>query len=136
MKNSSQTQHCRSEARRKEEHKIQTKWSVAQIGCEIVSARTVHLMHCSPLQSLFTFLTLWLFVTIFCFLPFYPCNSFWFCFFLVISYTLSTYISLNLYKLSINQKIDGRSFQLSRFFSSLPHFLSFSFLFFGQPNTL
>ena len=73
------------------------------------------------------------FVTISCFFPFYPCNSFWFCFLLVISYTLSTYISLSLYKLSITSlnfgnTESGRQFPRCFLFS---HFFSFSFPFLG-----
>ena len=105
------------------------------------------LQHCSPSWALFTAPTLFtilgtvhpvarsgflrcaLFAFVFVFFPFYPCNSFWFCFifFLVISYTLSTYISLSLYKLSITSllAIDGGR-QFRRCFLLSPIFFSFS----------
>ena len=75
------------------------------------------------------FLRCALFAFVFGFFQFYPCNSFWFCFFffLVISYTLSTYISLSLYKLSITSllAIDGGR-QFRRCFLLSPIFFSFS----------
>ena len=57
-KNSSQTQHCRSETRRKEEQKIQRKWSTAKIlqGCEIFAT-------CKILQGCEIFPTCEIFAT-------------------------------------------------------------------------
>ena len=71
----------------------------------------------------------------FCFFPYYPCNSFWFWFFfLVISYTMSTYISLSLYKLSITFAIYfwGEAFSSPVFFLYCSLFFHFLFYFLGS----
>ena len=129
MENSSQTQHCRSKTNRKEEQK--TKENEAQqifvTTCEIAPARPIHptTVHIS---ALFTC------ISSFCC---FCCNffvsshfvlviAFSFSFFLVISYTLSTYIRLSLYKLWINHfgnTESGR--QVPRCFLFLPFFFPF-----------
>ena len=140
MNNSSQTQHRRSETKRKEEQK--TKENEAQkilvTTCEIAPARYYLSCHCSHFSTVHLHFTLLLFLLqFFCFFPFYHCNSFWFCFFfLVISYTLSTYISLGLYKLSKKSLL---AIDSGRQFARCFPLSLFSFIFFPlsrQPNTL
>ena len=95
---------------------------------KFIPAHTVHLPATVHHAARSCFLTLCPVCFNFCFFPYYPCNSFWFCFFfLVISYTLSTYISLSLYKLSITSAIEKEGTTVS----PLLHF--FIFLSFSLP---
>ena len=103
---------------------MQEKWSIAKFGsCSTVhSSSTVH-----PTAPALQHFTLLLFLLQF-FVPSHFVLVIAFCFnFFVISYTLSTYINLSLYKLAINLTFGntegGQQFPRYFLFS---HFLSFS----------
>ena len=134
MKKLSQTQLCRSETKKKEKQKTE------EIGApaKLVPASTVHPAHCS---SYCPFLLFTLCPVCICFW-FFPILTLVIAFvlvFFVTSLILSTYISLSLYKLSINSNQlhvgnteRGGSFSAASF----SHFLSFSFPFLGYQTLL
>ena len=129
MKNSSPTQHCRSKTREKNSRKQKKMehYRNAFPTSTVHPASIVPPAACSPAFHASVFL-LHFFVSS----NFNPCNSFCFGFFLVISYTLSTYISLSLYKLT-SLHVGNRERQFPRSFLS-----PFSFIFFPLsrlPNT-
>ena len=130
MKNSSQNQHRRSNTKRKEEHKIEENEAhqIWVTTCEIAPVHHYSSCHCSHFSTVHLHFTLLLFLLQFLVSShFILVIAFGFVFFfLVISYTLSTYISLCLYKLSITSTIEraGGSFPVASFSSIFFHFLS------------